>query len=92
MYPTRCGLLCESCSFRESHNCKGCVDSMGHPFHGECPIAVCCQDRGLDHCGQCLDVPCEALCRYSCADPEHGDKPLGQRIRQVLAWHRAEMT
>ena len=22
---TRCGLLCETCPFKESHDCKGCI-------------------------------------------------------------------
>ena len=37
-----CGLLCNSCEYKESpHNCGGCVETDGHPFHGECPVAEC---------------------------------------------------
>lgn len=82
---TRCGLLCEECSFRESHGCKGCIATNGNPFHGTCPIAVCCQERGNVHCGQCEQFPCEQLMQYSC-DPIHGDHPQGLRIGQCVKW------
>ena len=83
---SRCGLLCSGCSYRESHGCKGCVETNGHPFYGECSIAVCCQNRGFSHCGQCGEIPCEKLRKYSCDDPEHGDKPPGARIAVCRAW------
>lgn len=89
---SRCGLLCDTCAYRESHGCKGCIALMGSPFWGDCPVAHCCQDKGLDHCGRCGDVPCETLCDFSCKEGEHCDKPSGQRIRQVLAWRREETT
>jgi general stress protein 26 len=54
---SRCGLLCKWCSFKESHGCGGCVETGGHPFHGECPVAKCCQDKGYAHCGECAELP-----------------------------------
>ena len=83
---SRCGLLCGKCTFRKSHNCAGCIETNGRPFHGECPIAVCCQGKGLKHCGECAIIPCEKLNRYSCLDPEHGDKPPGARIEICRLW------
>ena len=83
---SRCGLLCHWCSYRESHKCKGCVESNGHPFHGECPAAICCQNKGYSNCGQCGDIPCDLLRKYSYDDPEHGDKPGGARIAVCRAW------
>lgn len=85
MIETRCGLLCESCSWKEETNCGGCIATNGKPFHGECPIAVCCQDKGIVHCGECADIPCELLTSYSC-HPEHGDSPHGARIEQCKKW------
>jgi len=82
---TRCGLLCETCTFKESHGCKGCIATNGVPFHGCCPVAACCQQKQLVHCGQCEDFPCAQLMDYSC-DPVHGDQPQGLRIRQCLKW------
>ena len=80
---TRCGLLCGECSFRE--NCGGCIRTGGHPFHGECPVALCCQNKGFLHCGDCPQFPCALLTEYSC-DPVHGDTPPGARIEQCRRW------
>lgn len=85
MIDTRCGLRCEGCEYKESTGCKGCIASNGHPFHGDCPVAKCCQDKGHLHCGQCADFPCALLEQYSC-DPVHGDNPPGLRIEQLRKW------
>ena len=61
---SRCGLLCKWCAFKESHGCGGCVETNGHPFYGECPVAKCCQDKGYTHCGECENLP------GPCADPD----------------------
>ena len=61
---SRCGCLCAWCSYRESHGCGGCIETNGHPFHGACPVAQCCQGKGFTHCGQCADLP------DACADPD----------------------
>lgn len=86
---TRCGLSCAECEWREASNCRGCIESNGQPFHGECPVAVCAQNKGLLHCGECDNFPCELLVQYSC-DPEHGDKPAGARIEQCRRWLKAK--
>lgn len=83
MIETRCGLLCSACAFRE--NCGGCIATGGHPFHGECPVALCCQSKGHTHCGECPQLPCDQLTQYSC-DPVHGDTPHGARIEQCRKW------
>lgn len=87
MIESRCGLCCTTCSYREPCHCGGCIETQGHPFHGECPVAICAQKRGLDHCGQCKGFPCVLLMEYSC-DPEHGDKPIGERIRKCREWQK----
>jgi hypothetical protein len=84
---SRCGLHCSDCAYKEKCGCGGCIETCGHPFHGECPIAVCAQNKGFAHCGECPELPCELLTQYSC-DPEHGDKPAGARIDQCKAWKR----
>lgn len=86
MFESRCGLLCSECSYKESCSCGGCIETNGHPFHGECPIAVCCQEKGYNHCGNCPDLPCEQLYAYSYLDKEHGDNPPGARIQVVRKW------
>ena len=87
---SRCGLLCTWCQYKESHGCGGCIETNGRPFHGECPIAICCQDKGYAHCGECPDMPCEKLREYSYDDTEHGDKPPGARISVCRAWKEAK--
>ena len=88
MVESRCGLLCSACQFKATHGCKGCVETMGNPFYGSCPIAACCQDRGYAHCGNCPDMPCQALYDYSCGDGEHCDKPKGARLEVLRQWSR----
>lgn len=68
---SRCGLLCGWCTYRKSHGCGGCIETNGRPFHGECPVAKCCQDKGYAHCGECHDLPGE------CADPACERKDAG---------------
>lgn len=82
---TRCGLKCEGCEYVQSCGCGGCIATMGKPFHGDCPVAQCCQNKGFTHCGQCPDLPCDLLTQYSC-DPEHGDNPAGARIERCRKW------
>jgi len=83
---SRCGLPCTGCVWKESHGCGGCIETNGNPFYGECPIAQCCQDKGLTHCGECDIMPCEKLYEYSYKDEEHGDKPPGKRIERIRRW------
>ena len=82
---SRCGLHCDTCEWKEPCSCGGCIETNGHPFHGECPVAVCCQEKGILHCGLCGAFPCELLMQYS-NDPEHGDTPPGARIEQYKRW------
>jgi len=89
---SRCGLLCDGCSYRQSHGCTGCIalnglnGLNGNPFWGECPVAKCCQGKRYDHCGECPDIPCENLRDFSCGNSEHSDKPAGARIAVCRAW------
>ncbi len=83
---SRCGLHCTGCEYKNTCGCGGCIETNGHPFHGECPVAICCQDKGITHCGECRDIPCRLLIQYSC-DPEQGDTPKGSRIEQCKRWY-----
>ncbi len=85
MIESRCGLCCSECSYRESEGCTGCI-TMKVPFWGEaCPIKSCCEEKGLDFCGQCELFPCDKLFLFS-YDEEHGDQ--GKRIEQCRRWVR----
>lgn len=83
---SRCGLHCTSCEWKESHGCGGCIETMGQPFYGKCQIAICCQNKGLIHCGECNIIPCAKLYAYSYLDLEHGDKPQGARVATCRRW------
>ena len=83
---SRCGLMCDGCSYKASHGCAGCIALSGKPFWGECPVAACCQGKGYAHCGECPDIPCEILKDFSCTESEHSDKPAGARIAVCRAW------
>lgn len=83
---SRCGLLCHGCTFKEPCHCGGCIETGGNPFHGACPVAACCQEKGYEHCGQCDVLPCEKLYQYSYLDGEHSDKPQGARVAVLKAW------
>lgn len=76
---TYCGLDCDTCDFKESCSCGGCVATGGKPFHGHCDVAECAVAKGKAFCGECENFPCETLKRYS-FDPEHGDN--GARIER----------
>lgn len=41
---TICGIDCNSCGFQT--NCKGCLETDGHPFGGECVAAECYKSGG----------------------------------------------
>ena len=82
-----CGLLCETCGYKTSAGCGGCIETGGKPFHGKCDVADCCSGKNLSYCGKCPEFPCETLTLYS-SDPEHGDKPAGARIEQCRRWNK----
>ena len=37
------------------------METSGHPFHGQCPVAICCQEKGFVHCGEYPQLPCDLL-------------------------------
>ncbi|HWT75213.1 MAG TPA: DUF3795 domain-containing protein [Mobilitalea sp.] len=85
MVQSRCGSLCNECSYKETMGCRGCV-VMDKPFWGDsCPVKACCEGKGLEHCGECSNLPCDLLIEYA-YDKEHGDN--GKRIEQCRSWCR----
>ncbi len=81
-----CGLFCDFCDFRTPHNCGTCISTGGKPFYGSCPIAECCREKGLAHCGHCPLMPCDKLNAYSCGEGEHCDNPKGSRLEILKKW------
>ena len=55
-----CGYYCGACDSLLEGECCGCGYELGETSHGECPIFLCCVvERGLAHCGLCMDFPCQ---------------------------------
>lgn len=56
MIKSVCGLDCTKCGLKDS--CGGCTATNGHPFGRKCVIAVCCQNKDHECCGNCSESPC----------------------------------
>ncbi len=83
MIESRCGLKCSECEYRVKMKCKGCIH-IDKPFWGEsCLIKKCCENKSLNHCGLCIQFPCEVLKQFA-YDEKQGDN--GQRIEQCKKW------
>ena len=54
-----CGTYCGVCEWKDKIGCKGCKDNRGIMFWGKCDKAICCIEKGLEHCGECSDMPCQ---------------------------------
>jgi len=83
MVESRCGILCDQCTYKEEMGCDGCIN-IEKPFWGEsCPLKTCCESRKLEHCGLCQEFPCDLLNKFA-YDKEQGDN--GLRIEQCRNW------
>ena len=79
----RCGTYCGVCEWREKTSCPGCQECNGKPFWGNCAVAKCSIEKGLNHCGHCSDLPCEVLvAAYN--TPGHEDN--GERLLNLKNW------
>ena len=55
-----CGHFCGDCDAYLDNSCCGCGYQLGETPCGECALFQCCiVERGLEHCGLCLDLPCQ---------------------------------
>lgn len=83
MIESRCGILCNECSYQKQVGCQGCV-MIKKPFWGEsCPVKSCCETKKYEHCGQCNHFPCDLLKQFA-YDKQQGDN--GKRIEQCKCW------
>lgn len=83
----RCGAYCGDCQCKEKMNCLGCQMTKGRMFWGECLVAKCSIEKGIEHCGLCSNLPCDIL-QQAFDQPEHGDN--GERLANLKAWARGE--
>ena len=84
MVKSRCGIVCDPVKCKEAFkvDCPGCV-AIDKPFWGVCDVKVCCEGKGLEHCGLCPDFPCGVLTSYA-YNEEHGNN--GEMIEQCKKW------
>lgn len=82
MYESRCGVCCNSCKRKEEVNCKGCIN-MDKPFWGgKCEVKSCCEKKGLNHCGVCIQFPCDIISNLG---KKQGYDPA-PRLKQCEKW------
>lgn len=82
MFESRCGVACNSCEKKKKGICKGCL-FIEKPFWvGECKVKSCCEKKGLNHCGECSNFPCEMLKNMG---KDQGFDPL-PKIERCRKW------
>jgi hypothetical protein len=94
---TVCGIYCGRCSYL-GEACSGCSAEKGRVFWTRldeipwdvCPIWKCCiEERGLEHCGLCPDLPCDTY--LALKDPDDPQADLHKRECIESLKHRAEV-
>ena len=61
-----CGHYCSDCEPLRTGACCGCAYGLGQTPHGECAVFRCCVlERGLEHCGVCLDFACQVFLSHA---------------------------
>lgn len=84
MFESRCGVCCDFCERKATVNCSGCIH-MERPFWGgECKVKSCCEKKGLNHCGECQEFPCEMLANMG-VDQGFDPEP---KLEQCRIWAR----
>lgn len=53
--------------------CKGCWDKTDVRWCTDCDLLICCNERKLNHCGECIDFPCEQYKEWA-NNVEHHEK------------------
>lgn len=82
MFQSRCGVCCDLCERKDAVSCKGCINMDGPFWGGVCEVKSCCESKGLNHCGECGDFPCNVLSNMGV---EEGYDPA-VKIEQCRQW------
>lgn len=83
----RCGTYCGVCEWKDRTGCPGCQECKGRPFWGVCSVSMCSIEKGINHCGNCLEVPCERL-NAAYNTPGHEDN--GERLINLKNWAKGK--
>lgn len=84
-----CGRYCGTCDTLRAEECCGCAYCLGETCQGECAVFCCCVgERGLEHCGLCLDFPCQVYMSHaSPLEVAQHYRALGRRMEiGTSAW------
>lgn len=82
MVVSRCGVRCDVCERKEAVNCKGCVNMPGPFWGGVCQVKTCCEEKALNHCGECTLFPCDMLANMG---KDQGFDPA-PKLEQCRKW------
>ncbi|MEN8155290.1 MAG: DUF3795 domain-containing protein [Acidobacteriota bacterium] len=96
-YTPPCGLYCGDCEYL-GKQCKGCGYVEGKPFWtihvptGICPIHDCCRNqKELEHCGLCEELPCKIFLELRDPDISDEDFERSLKTREEALRRRAEI-
>ena len=85
-----CGITCLTCYvyLRKKNACLGCqTDSENKPKHClNCKKKNCAESRGLTHCAQCIDFPCQLVKNLDRSYRQRYGTSLiknGERLREI---------
>ena len=59
--------------------CKGCWNITNDCFWkcgGGCGLRICCEERQINHCGECGDFPCEDYMKFGDDGLSHHKKAM----------------
>ena len=57
----------------EWFQCQGCRGPKETHWSADCWILACCTDKGIDHCAQCAEFPCDRLEEWGRGMTHHGE-------------------
>jgi hypothetical protein len=73
-----CGVNCIECDYFKKSECLGCSEIKGQVWWASyvsatvCPIYTCVEDKKIDDCGMCSEMPCKLWRELK--DPSHTDE------------------
>ena len=59
------------------------IESRCGLLYSDCPVKSCCEQKGLQHCGECDDFVCPLLHTFAY---DMGQSDHGARIEQCKRW------
>ena len=66
-----CGLNCAKCKLLAQGDCAGCSGPIERNWSGDCVFRPCARDKGLTHCFECAEFPCERIQAFAADGHDH---------------------